>query len=132
MKKKVLLVGLRYEGPDIADAEFEVLGLCRAKVNDSKASFALYEYDVVIINPESYSHFLFGEATEHSASDKELWSLKSSNNDYDLDTAYDEWDRTKELDAAISRGTKVVWLLTPDKGMHFFGWPFLFHTTSHR
>ncbi|MHB8988634.1 MAG: toll/interleukin-1 receptor domain-containing protein [Desulfobulbia bacterium] len=126
MSKKVLLVGLKYDGPEIHDAEIEVLGLCRAKVNDSKSAFALYEYDVIIINPESYSHFLFGDATEHSSSEKELWELKTSNNDYDLDAAYDEWDRTKELDAAITRGTKVVWLLTPDKPIHFFGWRSLY------
>lgn len=126
MKKKVLLVGLEYQGPDLPQVEFEILGLCRSKVDDTKSAFALYEYDVVIINPESYSHFLFGKATEHSKSPKELWELKSSNNDYDLDSAYDEWDRTQELDAAISRGTKVIWLFRPDKPIHFFGWRSLY------
>lgn len=121
MSKKVLLVGLKYDGPEIQDVEIEILGLCRSKVNDSKSAFALYEYDVIIIKPESYSHFLFGDATEYSSSEKELWELKASNNDYDLDSAYDELDRTKELDAAIGRGTRVVWVLTPDKPINFFG-----------
>jgi len=122
MTTKILLVGLSYTGPAIPDTTIDVLGLCRPKVCEAKAAYSLYEYDVILINPESYSHFLFGEATKHSTSNNELWELKAENNNYDLDSAYDALDRSAELTAAIAQGTRVVWLLTPDKRVHFFGW----------
>lgn len=121
MSKRVLLVGLEYDGPTIEGVDIEMLGLCRSAVDDTSSAFALYEYDVIVINPQSYSHFIFGRQTEHSKSAKELWDLKSENNDYDLDSAYDEWDRSKELDAALEKGTRVVWVLNPDKRVSFFG-----------
>lgn len=80
-----------------------------------------YEYDLIIINPESYSHFIFGASTKHSASVNELWDLKSENNDYDLDTAFDSHDRSEELSAAIAQGTRVIWLLATQKHIKFFG-----------
>ncbi|MCX7174929.1 MAG: toll/interleukin-1 receptor domain-containing protein [Proteobacteria bacterium] len=126
MTKNVLLVGLKYTGPAIPRTKIDVLGLCRPKICDEKAAFALYEYDVIIINPESYSHFLFGEQTKSSGSDKELWELKSKNNDYDLDSAYDQDDREAELSAALAQGSRVIWLLTPEKRIHFFGWRSLY------
>jgi hypothetical protein len=121
MPKNVLLVGIEYTGEEISDTNIEALGLCRPKVCEKKAAYSLYEYDVVIINPASYSHFIFGKATEHSTSDKELWDLKRENNDYDLDSIYDLNDREEELKAAIAQGTRVIWLLNPDKKIHFFG-----------
>jgi|GEM_PF-562232 len=121
MPKNVLLVGLEYTGEEIPDTNIEVLGLCRAKICEEKAAFSLYEYDVIIINPASYSHFIFGKATKHSSSEQELWDLKKENNNYDLDTIYDSNDREEELKAAIAQGTRVVWLLNPDKRIHFFG-----------
>jgi hypothetical protein len=57
---KVLTVGLSYSGKALAGVEIENLGLCRAEVNEKRAAYPLYEYDVIIINPESYTHFLFG------------------------------------------------------------------------
>ena len=85
------------------------------------AAYALYEYDVIVINPVSYSHFIFGEASKHSSSEKELWDLKAENNNYDLDTVFDYFDRSAELSAALVQGTRVVWLLTPQKHIKFFG-----------
>ncbi|MDG1444635.1 MAG: hypothetical protein P8R02_18315, partial [Pseudomonadales bacterium] len=60
MTKKVLLVGLDYTGPKILDVDIETLGLCRPEVDEDRAAYALYEYDLIIINPKSYSHFIFG------------------------------------------------------------------------
>ncbi len=121
MPKNVLLVGLNYTGSEIPGTKIDVLGLCRPNVASDKAAYVLYEYDVIIINPESYSHFLFGVASKHSESDKELWDLKAENNDYDLDSAFDEFDRSGELTAAINQGTRVIWLLRRQKHIKFFG-----------
>ncbi len=38
----------------------------------------LYEYDVIVINPESFSHFLFGSKGEFSGHEYELSQLKPS------------------------------------------------------
>lgn len=121
MSKNILLVGCKYTGPPILNVHLDVLGLCRPNIDKSRAAYALYEYDVVVINPESYSHFMFGSPTPHSTSDSELWDLKKENNNFDLDTAYDQNDRSQELTAAISQGTRVVWLLAPQKHTKFFG-----------
>lgn len=121
MPKNVLLVGCNYTGVSIPDTTIDVLGLVRPSIEKSRAAFALYEYDVVIINPASYSHFIFGSSTTHSPSANELWDLKSENNDYDLDTAFDSTDRSEELSAAIAQGTRVIWLLAPQKRIKFFG-----------
>lgn len=126
MPRNVLLVGIEYTGEKIPDANIEVLGLCRPKICEEVAAYSLYEYDVIIINPASYSHFIFGKATKHSTSDQELWGLKNENNDYDLETVYDSSDREEELKAAIAQGTRVIWLLNPDKRIHFFGWRSLY------
>lgn len=61
MANNVLLVGCRYAGPSIPDTQIEVLGLCRPSIDSERAAYALYEYDVIIINPQSYSHFIFGK-----------------------------------------------------------------------
>lgn len=121
MPKNVLLVGCNYSGPPIADTRIDVLGLCRPSIDKDRAAYALYEYDVVIINPQSYSHFMFGSTTAHSSSERELWDLKGENNDFDLDTAYDQYDRSQELAAAIAQGTRVIWLLGRQKHIKFFG-----------
>jgi TIR domain len=120
--KRILTVGLAYTGDPIEDVKFENLGLCRPSAARDKAAFPLYEYDVVAINPQSYTHFLFGEAGEFSDSPNELTDLKKKNNAYDLDSAFDEVDRQKELQAAIAAGTNVVWCLAEPKRMNFFGY----------
>ena len=55
MPKNVLLVGLTYKGSEIPDTKIDVLGLCRPEIASDKAAYALYEYDTIIINPESNS-----------------------------------------------------------------------------
>lgn len=126
MSKKVLLVGINYTGADIPDVEIDVLGLCRPEVCEEKAAYSLYEYDVIIINPESYSHFIFGSKGKYSSSDQELWKLKKENNSHDLDSVYDFRDREAELNAAIANGSRVIWLLATDKRIQFFGWRSLY------
>ncbi|WP_287919302.1 toll/interleukin-1 receptor domain-containing protein [Comamonas sp.] len=120
--KRVLTVGLKYTGASIVGVEFENLGLCRPSIDQDRASFALYEYDVIIINPKSYSHFLFGTEGEFSDSSNELGDLKRKNGAYDLDSAFDGSDRENELQAAITAGTTVVWCLAEAKRMNFFGY----------
>ena len=120
--KRVLTVGLKYTGAPIVGVDFENLGLCRPSIDQERASFALYEYDVIIINPKSYSHFLFGAEGEFSNSNTELGDLKRKNDDYDLDSAFDRSDREKELQAAITGGATVVWCLAEAKRMNFFGY----------
>lgn len=120
--KRVLTVGLTYTGASVASVEFETLGLCRPSVDQDRAAFALYEYDVIIINPRSYSHFLFGVEGEFSDSPNELSDLKRKKDAYDLDSAFDSTDREKELQAAIAAGTTVVWCLAEAKRMNFFGY----------
>lgn len=121
MPKNVLLVGCSYAGTPVDDTQIDVLGLCRSSIDNCRAASALYEYDVIIINPQSYSHFMFGSETPHSVSNQELWDLKAENNNLDLDTAYDHPGRTLELSAAIAQGTQVIWLLAKQKHIKFFG-----------
>ncbi len=64
--RRVLTVGLTYTGDAIEGVEIDNLGLCRPEVDRTRAAYPLYEYDTIIINPESYSHFLFGSAGEFS------------------------------------------------------------------
>jgi hypothetical protein len=120
--RRVLSVGLKYTGEPIDGTVIDNLGLCRPEVSESRAAFPLYEYDVIVINPESYSHFLFGKPSKFSSSDTELYDLKKSNGKYDLDSAFDFTDRSKELDAAIKKGATVVWCLTSDERTNFFGY----------
>ena len=120
--KRVLTVGLKYSGDPIDGVEFDTLGLCRPSIDQERAAFALYEYDVIVINPKSYSHFLFGEEGEFSNSPNELSDLKRKKDEYDLDTLYDSTDREKELDAAMAAGATVVWCLAEPKRMNFFGY----------
>lgn len=121
MECKILLVGVEYSGKPISGVKIETKGLCRPEIEPSKAADALYEYDVVIINPESYSHFIFGKAGKYSKSDKELWILKKNNNDHDLDAVFDHREREVELNTALKNGTCIIWLIVPDKQIHFFG-----------
>lgn len=98
-KKRVLLVGLEYSGPPLRGVSITTKGLCRPKIAPKHAAAPLYEYDVIIINPVSYSHFIFGRAGQHSDSEKELWDLKKENNDYDLDLLFATGMRVGEASA---------------------------------
>lgn len=120
--KRVLTVGLKYTGIPIEGVEFDNLGLCRPSVDQDRAAFALYEYDVIVINPKSYSHFLFGEEGEFSDSPTELGDLKRKKDAYDLDSLFDSTDRENELEAAITGGATVIWCLSEPKRMNFFGY----------
>jgi hypothetical protein len=53
--KRVLTVGVTYTGEKIEGVEIENLGLCQAAVDKARAAFPLYEYNTIIINPQSYS-----------------------------------------------------------------------------
>jgi hypothetical protein len=119
---KLLAVGLQYAGEPIEGVEIDNLGLCRPEVSENRAAFPLYEYDVIIINPESYSHFLFGKKGPFSDSKSELSDLKRKNNKYDLDSAFDYTDRANEMDAALKKGATVVWCLTDNERTNFFGY----------
>ena len=120
--KRVLTVGLRYSGVPIEGIEFDNLGLCRAGIEQHKSAYPLYEYDVIVIHPASFSHFLFGESGEFSNSATELGDLKRQNEAYDLDSAFDARDRKKEMVSAIASGTTVVWCMSEAKRMNFFGY----------
>ncbi|WP_223121856.1 toll/interleukin-1 receptor domain-containing protein [Pseudomonas nitroreducens] len=120
--KRVLTVGLKYTGAPIQGVQFDNLGLCKADINKDKSAFSLYEYDVIVINPASYSHFLFGEEGPHSNSVTELGDLKRENNLYDIDTAFDKEDRENEMLAALQNGATVVWCFAEAKRMNFFGY----------
>jgi hypothetical protein len=122
LSKKVLLVGVDYSGPDIKDVEIETLGLCRPEVDEDRAAYALYEYDLIVINPQSYSHFLFGCPGAHSNSTSELSDLKRENNNYDLDTVFDYSNRSEEMKAALKDGCRIIWLLAEEKREQFFGY----------
>ena len=120
---RVLAVGLE-QGDDfkLDGVEIETLGLCRAEIDAERAAFPLYEYDASIINPQSFSHFLFGVRTEHSGSDGELYRLKAERAAYDMDSLFDPDARANELIAAIERGATVVWCLSPSRNQNFFGY----------
>lgn len=120
--KRVLTVGLTYTGAPIDGVEIENLGLCQPSVDQERAAFSLYEYDVIIINPRSFTHFLFGKGGEFSESSTELSDLKRQKAIYDIDTAFDGHDRGNEMQAAIEAGATVVWCLSESKRMNFFGY----------
>ena len=118
--KRVLTVGLTYTDDPIDGVEIDNLGLCQPKVAQDRAAFPLYEYDVIIINPASYSHFLFGVEGEFSNDPYELGKLKRKADEYDIDTAFYAKDRQNEMEAAIIAGTNVIWCLSEPKRMNFF------------
>jgi TIR domain len=120
--KRVLTVGLTYTGSAIPGVEIENFGLCRSKVARERAAFPLDEYDTIIINPASFTHFLFGKQGEFSDELNELSKLKRLNDAYDIDTAFDAEDRGKELDAAMATGANVIWCLSEPKRQNFFGY----------
>lgn len=120
--RTVLTVGLNYTGNAIDGVEIENLGLCQPSADSERSAYPLYEYDTIIINPKSYTHFLFGEEGEFSNELNELGLLKRKNDSYDLDAAFDREDRRKEMAAAIKSGATVVWCLSEPKRMNFFGY----------
>ena len=120
--RRVLTVGVTYTGDTIDGVEIDNLGLCQPEVDHERAAYLLYEYDTIVINPETYTHFLFGKAGEFSDDLHELDKLKRQNNRYDLDSAFDGEDRRKELKAAIAEGATVVWCLSEPKRVNFFGY----------
>jgi hypothetical protein len=99
----------------------ETKGLCRPQIAPEQAASPLYDYNVIVINPASYSHFIFGQRGPHSDSEKELWNLKQENDRHDLDAVFAQWERQEELKAALENGTRVVWIMAEDKRIHFFG-----------
>ncbi len=120
--KRVLTVGLTYSGKPVDGVEFETLGLICAEADRDRAAYALHEYDVIVINPQSYSHFLFGEAGEFSDDDDELTKLKKQDGWYDIDSGYKEEDRRRELEAGMRDGATVVWCISQPKRMNFYGY----------
>lgn len=120
--KRVLTVGLTYTDEQIRGVEIDNLGLCRPEVDKDRAAFPLYEYDTIIINPQSFTHFLFGARGEFSEFSDELYRLKRENDSYDIDSAFDEVDRRKEMMAAVAAGATVVWCLSRAKRMNFYGY----------
>lgn len=120
---RILAVGLE-QGADytIPSVDIETLGLCRAEVDSHRAAFPLYEYDAIIINPQSFSHFLFGGPTAHSDVGAELYSLKRERDAYDIDSLFDPLEREAELVAAIERGATIVWCLSPSRRQNMFGY----------
>lgn len=127
MDKRVLLVGITYNGPKIDGVFIETKGLCRFDVLPQKSADALYEYDVIVINPASYSHLIFGEETSHSSSFSELGDLKKENDLYDLDGIFDLFERRKEMDAALKYGAIIIWVAAKDKYVNFFGYRSLYN-----
>jgi nucleoside phosphorylase len=119
--KRVLLVGLEYTGPSTEHVNIEQKGLGQPEICEKEAAAPLYEYDVIIINPKSYSHFIFGKGLPESSFKNELLELKKKNNNYDIDTVFDFDDRMKELNIAIANGSTVIWLAVIDKKQSFFG-----------
>ena len=119
--KKVLLIGLEYEDNSIQDVLIHTKGLADPKICPESAALPLYEYNVMIFNPQRYSHLIFGKETPYSCSETELQLLKKENNNYDIDTILDYTERQTELDIAIKRGTTVIWLAVEDKKENFFG-----------
>lgn len=120
--RRVLTVGVTYTGERIEGVEIDNLGLCRPEIDRERAAYPLYEYDTIIINPASYTHFLFGSEGEFSNEDNELGRLKRQKDNYDIDSAFDAEDRQKEMEAAIADGATVVWCLSEPKRMNFFGY----------
>jgi hypothetical protein len=125
-KQRVLLVGLDYSDSVLGAASIDIKGLCRSEIAPERSAAALYDYDVIIINPLSYSHFMFGQKGPYSDSSKELWDLKRQDDHYDLDAAFDLQERQAELRAALKGGARVVWIMVQDKKIHFFGWRSLY------
>ena len=116
-----LTVGLTYSGDTIFGVEIENLGLCKPNIAEEKAAFLLYEYDTILINPASFTHFLFGEPGEYSDDPHELMRLKRKNDAYDIDSAFDSEDRKNEMDAALAAGSNVVWCLSEPRRQNFYG-----------
>lgn len=118
---RVLTVGLGQGEFGIDGVEIDTFGLCRAEVEQGHASFPLYEYDVIIINPQSFTHFIFGAEGKYSGSDTELYQLKADRNAYDIDSVFDPTGREAEMATAMERGATVIWCLSPSQRQNMFG-----------
>lgn len=132
MDTRVLLVGIEYKGSGYPGVSIESRGLCRPEIDQLHAAAPLYYYDSIIIYPRSYSHFIFGYETEFSISENELYDLKAKNSWYDIDTIFSWHERNAELLKAISQGTKVIWIVTQDKPISFYGWRSLYRGYLHQ
>lgn len=119
--KRVLTVGLTYTGALVGAAVVETRGLCRPAVNPEAAALPLYEYDTIIINPASYTHFLLGRAGLHSDDPYELGRLAAQDARQDIDLAFDVAARQREMEMALSGGATVIWCLSDTKRMNYFG-----------
>lgn len=122
LTKQVLTVGLTYAGDNLPGVEIENLGLCQPSVSNKNAAFPLYEYDTIIINPSSFTHFLFGKEGKHSRANLELHKLKQDKEAYDFDNLFDRLDRENEMAAAIAAGSNVVWCLSEPQQQNFYGY----------
>ncbi len=119
--RRVLAVGFDHVGTTPNDVEVDVLGLCQPSVDMARAAHPLYEYDVILISPQSFSHFLFGRTGAYSGAHDELSLLKRERNAYDIDTAFSAAERTRELESALAEGATVVWCLAEPRHVNFFG-----------
>jgi hypothetical protein len=119
--RHVLLVGMTYCGSPIDEVEIETLGLCRPSFSFERAAYALYEYDVIIINPAGYSDFIFGQAGEFSDELHELRAAKGGAAKNYIGKVFSWSDRAKEMARAIANGTTVVWCLSSPKRQYFYG-----------
>ncbi len=126
MNTRVLLVGIEYKGSGYQGVSIETRGLCRPEIDQLLAAAPLNYYNIIIIYPKSYSHFIFGAETKFSDSEKELYDLKHQNGHHDIDTIFNWFERSNELSTAIRQGTKVIWLADLDKKINFYGWRSLY------
>ncbi|MCY1081794.1 toll/interleukin-1 receptor domain-containing protein [Archangium lansingense] len=118
---RVLLVGLTFDGKPPDGVMIETKGLGHPSVIGEQAAAPLYDYDVIIINPQSYSHFMFGGPTEHSSKPDELIRLKHVDPGKDIDDVFHRVERERELEGALSEGTRVIFVAAPPKLESFFG-----------
>jgi hypothetical protein len=121
MVKHVLLVGMSYDGPPIDDISIESLGLCRPSFDFDRAAYALYEYDLIIINPAGYSDFILGSKGEFSDELHRMRSAQGNAAKSFMAKAFSWSDRSAEMERAIAGGTTVVWCLSAPKRQYFYG-----------
>ncbi len=120
-KQRVLLVGLNVVDWTHPDASVDVRGLGAAKVIGTAAAEPLYNYDLIVVDPRSFSHFIFGLPGAHSEREDELRALKNQNPSWDLDDVFYGAGRARELSGALKVGARVVLIATVEKEEHFYG-----------